>query len=221
MKNVTATLTILVLATFLAATAHAQWGSNIRNAWDKTSEAVSETAKDVGEKGAEMMEGPPPEEERAELQEARANAMTRLSEQEPSAEQMLQDAKGYAVFSNFGMNLGFISTQRGGGILTDNRSGEEIYMKMFSAGGGIGLGIKEFAAIFVFHTDAAIDQFVTEGWDFSGQADARAKYDEEGEGADTAMTAMPGTSLYQLTESGLAAQVTLQGTKFWKDEDLN
>ena len=32
---------------------------------------------------------------------------------------------------------------------------------------------------------------------------------------------MPGTSLYQLTENGLAAQVTLQGTKFWKDEDLN
>jgi lipid-binding SYLF domain-containing protein len=95
-------------------------------------------------------------------------------------------------------------------------------MKMFSAGGGFGLGIKDYIAVFVFHTDAAMEQFVSEGWDFSGQADAKV---DDGmankEGAELAITAMPGTSLYQITNKGVSAQVTLQGTKFWKDEELN
>ncbi|CAN0604010.1 unnamed protein product, partial [Ectocarpus sp. 12 AP-2014] len=127
----------------------------------------------------------------------------------------------YAVFSNIGVNLLLVSTQQGGGVLHDNRSAEDTYMKMLSAGGGVGFGVKDFAAIFVFHTDAAIDQFSAKGWDFSVQVDAKAKYDESSEGVETAASAMPGTSLYQLTESGLAAQVTLQGAKFWVDEELN
>ncbi len=60
-----------------------------------------------------------------------------------------------------------------------------------------------------------------EGWDFSGQADLNAESNTEGDGAETAYTAMPGTTIYQITEQGLAAQITLQGTKFWPDEDLN
>ena len=47
------------------------------------------------------------------------------------------------------------------------------------------------------------------------------KLEEEGDGAEATISAMPGTSLYQLTEKGLATQVTLQCTKFWKDKDLN
>ncbi|MBP7483460.1 MAG: hypothetical protein KA788_13060 [Lacunisphaera sp.] len=30
-----------------------------------------------------------------------------------------------------------------------------------------------------------------------------------------------GVELYQLTKNGLALQATLQGTKYWKDRDLN
>ncbi len=28
-------------------------------------------------------------------------------------------------------------------------------------------------------------------------------------------------TVYQMTEKGLALQVTLQGTKYWQDDDLN
>jgi hypothetical protein len=31
----------------------------------------------------------------------------------------------------------------------------------------------------------------------------------------------PGIKLYQLTESGLALQATVQGTKYWKNDELN
>jgi lipid-binding SYLF domain-containing protein len=162
-----------------------------------------------------------PAEERKELQDARTAALTKVFKEKPGAKQELNDAQGYAVFSNIGINLGLLSTQRGGGILRDNRDGEDIYYKMFSAGGGWGLGVKDFAVIFVFHTAAALDLFEQEGWDFSAQADANLESDSKGDGVETAVTAMPGTSIYQLTEAGVALQATLQGTKFWPDEDLN
>ncbi len=162
-----------------------------------------------------------PDQERKELQDARQAALSKLFTEKPEAKHILNRAKGYAVFSNIGINLGLVSTQRGGGILRDNRDGEDIYYKMFSAGGGWGLGVKDFAVIFVFDTEAALNQFETEGWDFSAQADANLESESKGDGIETAITAMPGTRIYQLTEAGVALQATLQGTKFWPDEDLN
>ena len=36
-----------------------------------------------------------------------------------------------------------------------------------------------------------------------------------------AETAIPGVDIFQITKNGLALQATLQGTKYWKDKDLN
>ena len=47
-------------------------------------------------------------------------------------------------------------------------------MRMFSVGGGFGLGVKDFRVVFVFHTQHAHENFLKSGWDFSGQADAAA-----------------------------------------------
>ena len=92
---------------------------------------------------------------------------------------------------------------------------------MGSAGVGIGLGIKDFRAVFVFHKQLALDNFINTGWDFSGQADAAAKTTDRGAEASGAGTVVNGVSIYQLTEAGLALQATLQGTKHWKSDALN
>ena len=59
------------------------------------------------------------------------------------------------------------------------------------------------------------------GWQAGAQADAAAKAGEKGGAADSAIDVGPGVELYQLTKNGLALQATIQGTKYWKDEDLN
>jgi len=165
------------------------------------------------------------EEEREKSQDMRSEVLERLYEEEPSTKEMIAKSVGYAVFSNRGINVLLVSTANGRGIARDNQSGEDFYMSMFSAGGGLGLGIKKFSAVFVFHSRDAFDQFVDKGWNFSGQADAAATTDaEEGKGAgaaDAAGTMNEGVSVYQLTDKGLALQVTLQGTKYWKNDDLN
>jgi lipid-binding SYLF domain-containing protein len=94
-------------------------------------------------------------------------------------------------------------------------------MKMFSAGAGIGVGIKDFRGIFIFDNKPAFERFLNRGWAASAQADAAVELGEIGGSRERAGTIAPGVSLYQLTENGLAAQITIQGTKYWKDDDLN
>ena len=55
----------------------------------------------------------------------------------------------------------------------------------------------------------------------NAQADAAAKAGEDGGALNAAITVAPGIRLYKLTQNGLAIQATIQGTKYWKDGDLN
>jgi lipid-binding SYLF domain-containing protein len=100
-------------------------------------------------------------------------------------------------------------------------SDTETYMKMGSAGLGLGLGVKDFRGVFVFYDKDKLQTFVEKGWDFSAQADAAAKSGEKGGAAAGAGNLAEGVEVFQITKNGLALQATLQGTKYWKDKDLN
>ena len=164
---------------------------------------------------------PTPEEARKELQDMRQTTLNKLYQLHPSAKKEIQNAAGYAVFSNVGINLFVVSTANGGGIAHDKKMGKDTYMKMFSGGVGIGMGVKDFRGVFIFTNSEAFNTFVNEGWQAGAQADAAAKSDDKGDAYDEAIDVGPGVRLYQITESGLALQATIQGTKYWKDEDLN
>jgi hypothetical protein len=73
----------------------------------------------------------------------------------------------------------------------------------------------------VFETEKALAQFLDSGWSGSGQADAAAKTSKSGEAYSGAVLVEPGVWVYQITKKGLALQLTLQGTKYYKDDDLN
>ena len=160
-------------------------------------------------------------EQRMAVQEMREDTLNKLYTVEPTASQRIQEAAGYAVFSNVGINVILFSASNGYGIVEDMRTGEKTYMKMASAGIGIGLGVKDFRGVFVFTTEEAMRFFIEEGWDASAQADAAAKSGEKGGAWAGAVDVAPGIKLYQITEHGLALQATIQGTKYWKDADLN
>lgn len=160
------------------------------------------------------------EEKRAEVDEMAEGMLDDLYKLKPMAKDQVKKAAGYAVFSNVGVNLVFASFAGGRGVVVD-KQGNRTYMKMGSAGLGLGLGVKDFRAVFVFRTRAKLEAFVEKGWDFSGQVDAAAKSDKKGAAIAAAETAIPDVEIYQITKNGLALQATLQGTKYWKDKDLN
>jgi len=48
-----------------------------------------------------------------------------------------------------------------------------------------------------------------------------AKAGEKGAAYSGAVEVAPGVWVYQITKKSLALQLTLQGTKYYKDDDLN
>ena len=161
------------------------------------------------------------EEDRQDIQEMRGEVLAQLYANNPEAQDLIAQSEGYAVFNTGGVNLIFLSAGSGKGVVHDNKSGKETYMRMATGGVGIGLGIKDYRAVFVFHKRAVFDQFVDKGWDLSGQADAAAKIDDNGGEVNAADTVVSGVTVYQMTKKGLALQATIQGTKYWKWKKLN
>ena len=162
-----------------------------------------------------------PQEKKNEILKMRRETLAKLYKMLPHAEGEIRKSVGYAVFSNVGINLVLLSVAGGSGVAHDNRTGKDTYMKMISGGVGFGLGVKDFRGIFVFSGSKAFNQFVESGWEADVQADAAAKAGKKGGALAGAITVAPGVDLYQLTETGLALQATIQGTKYFKDDELN
>lgn len=161
--------------------------------------------------------------QRAEIRQMRDEVLAELFKLKPELNSRIKKAEGYAVFSNVGVNLLIASFAGGKGIVVENGffTDTETFMRMGSAGIGLGLGVKDFRAVFIFTSEETLEQFVEKGWDFGGQADAAAKSDKKGGTVGASGTVLPGMEVYQITKNGLALQATIQGTKYWKDKKLN
>jgi len=162
-----------------------------------------------------------PDQKRDKTRKMASDTLAELYKLQPASRSAITKSAGYAVFDNTGTNVLVLSTARGSGIAVNSNTRQETFMKMISAGVGVGVGVKEYRVIFVFETQQALSQFLSSGWDASGQADAAAKVKESGTAYSGAANVAPGVWVYQITKNGLALQLTIQGTKYSKDADLN
>jgi len=160
-------------------------------------------------------------EKKAEYEAKVKKVLADLYRVQPSAKKAVQSAAGYAVFSNFGTKILFAGGGSGKGIAYDNKSGKKTYMNMIEVQAGLGLGIKKFGLVWVFAGKKQLDQFVNSGWEVGAQATAAAKYEDDGASYQGAVPIAEGIFLYQITDAGLAAELTVKGTKYYKDGDLN
>jgi hypothetical protein len=114
---------------------------------------------------------------------------------------------------------------------------------MAQLGAGVGLGVKDFRALFLFRDRQTFEAFVTRGWQFGGSADAVAKTGDKGGAAGahakvvergaavggmgqastsgTEMSGGAGIEVYQFTRAGLSLSAAVAGTKYWRDGELN
>lgn len=159
--------------------------------------------------------------QRFRIQEMTRDALASLYEIRPGARRAIEHAAGFGVFSAFGIKILFAGGTTGKGMVHNNRSIRDTYMKMVQVQAGLGLGVKSDRIIWVFETTAALDDFINSGWQFGGKAQAAATLQKQGGMFNGAFTVSPGVHVYQLTESGLAAELTLTGTKYFKDSELN
>lgn len=163
----------------------------------------------------------PVEQQRDELMAMAQSALDDLYAQQPEAREVIKRAAGYAVFSSFGAKLGVAGTGKGKGLAVNNKTKHVTYMKVLEAQAGLGFGIKKYRLIWVFDSQSAFDDFITKGRQIGGQATLNARASGKGKGATGAASVDQGVWLYQLTDDGLAAEITLKGSQYFKDKDLN
>lgn len=161
------------------------------------------------------------EKQRADIRKMADETLERLYKTQPSAKQAINNAAGYAVFSNFGMKILFAGGGSGKGLAVSKKGGQETFMKLIEVQAGLGKGIKKFRLIWVFENQGDLDGFINKGWEMSAQATAAAQASGEGGAFAGAMSIRPGVWLYQLTDDGLALELTAKGTKYYKDDNLN
>jgi lipid-binding SYLF domain-containing protein len=163
-----------------------------------------------------------PDEQRAEIRKVRDQTLEELYRVQPDARNHIQKAAGYAVFSNFGVKILVAGGGSGTGIAIDNKARTETFMRMAEVQAGLGIGVKKFRLVWVFEKKLDLDRFVNSGWELGAQTTASAKVSGQGANVLTgALSVSPGVWLYQLTDDGLALELTAKGTKYYKDADLN
>lgn len=158
---------------------------------------------------------------RQQVREMSQDALATLYEVAPGARWAIERAAGYAVFSTFGIKLFFAGGTTGRGVVVNQRTGRQTFMRMVQVQGGLGFGVNKNRLIFVFTEEQALRRFIDQGWEFGAQTSLAAMAGGQGAMFSGAASVAPGVYLYQLTETGLSASLTVSGTRFFKDADLN
>ena len=161
------------------------------------------------------------EEKRDSIRKMRNETLQKLYIFRPAAQTAIQDGYGYAVFNNSDFHLGLLGGGGGKGLAVINSTGGEVFMKTLEASLGLGFGIKQYMMVFVFETEKAFEDFTDQGWEWGGQATAAITDSVSGGSLQGAFSVAPDTWVYQVTNKGLEATLTLRGIRFYKNNALN
>jgi len=162
-----------------------------------------------------------PDQQRSQIDRMAQQTLQALYAQQPSAARAIRESAGYAVFSDMSTKIFFAGGGGGKGVAVNNASGQETFMMMVSVSAGLGMGVAKNHLVWVFQTPEAYANFVNTGVELGAGANLTVNPGAGGGLYDGAVEASPGAWLYQLSDAGLVLELTVQGTKYFKDTDLN
>lgn len=147
---------------------------------------------------------------------ARANAaLERLYQTAPGAREMVARAKGVLIFPSVIGGSFIVGVEHGRGVLRVGGHNKGFYS---TTGASVGwqAGGQSKAVIYVFNTQQALNKFLaSDGW--SVGADATVAVGRVGANGSVDTTTAEGpVASYVLTNAGLEAGVSLQGSKITK-----
>lgn len=157
-------------------------------------------------------------EKQAEALKATAAALKRFEAKKPELKQSLAKAPGYAVFTTYGVSF-IIGGSGGTGIVHDNKTKKNTFMSMAQASAGVQIGLSGTETLIIFNTAQGLADFIAKGWvgGIGGSVQAGAG----GSSAGAAAGQQTGALSYTLTKNGIKVGIAAEGSKFWKDDDLN
>ena len=151
----------------------------------------------------------------ASLESQADSTLSRLYETAPGSREMIARAKGVLVFPAVVGGSFVVGVEHGKGVLRVANKAHSYYS---TTGASLGwqAGGQSKAVIYVFSTQDALDKFVnSNGW--SGGVDATVAAGHVGaNGSIDTQTATAPVVSYVMTNTGLEAGVSLQGSKITK-----
>lgn len=189
--------------------------------WDATknvAKGVTDTAGKVADSATDAVSGEKISSEQAkkEIDNNAKKALSRLFKESKTAKKLHDKGAGYAVFDSREFAF-LIKTGFGSGVAVNKKTNSRTYMKMASGGLNLGGGIKYIQVIFLFPDNKTLDNFINKGWNAEGDASAVGG----SEGGNIGLTLTNGTTIYELTDTGLMLKMSISGTRYWKDDKLN
>ncbi|HOM13224.1 MAG TPA: YSC84-related protein [Rubrivivax sp.] len=157
----------------------------------------------------------------AEVRKVAAATLEKFYAKKPELKAALAKAPGYAVFTTYGLSF-LVGGSGGSGIVHDNKTKQDVFMKMGAGSVGFQIGAAESDMLIVFNTEARMKQFIDNGWTFGGGAEAGAGGGGKSVGGGSSAGVLGDVQAYTLTKAGLTGDLLSIGSaKVWKDADLN
>jgi len=161
------------------------------------------------------------EEKRQAIRNLTSETLNEVYAAQPSARDAVENSAGYAAFTITDAKLIFFGGGGGKGMAVNNNTGKEIFMGTGDVQLGLGLGIKKYEVLFIFKTEQALLDFGNNGWQLGAQATLAATDSVSGGALQGAVSVGPDIWMYQLTDKGLEASITLREIRYFRDRNLN
>ena len=162
-----------------------------------------------------------PDEQRAAIQSAAQATLEQLYAVQPKARKAIAAAAGYGVFSELSTKILLAGGGGGKGVVVDKVGKQQTYMLMATLQAGYGMGITKTHLVWVFEHERDLKDFIANGYQLGTSVNLQVNPGTGGGIFDGAVEVEPGIWLYQLSDAGLALDLTVEGTKYFKDPNLN
>ena len=97
---------------------------------------------------------------RAEVNTMASDTLVRLNTLRPGSRKTVENAAGYAVFTNYGVQIFAVGGGVGKGVAVNSRTKSRTFMRMAEAQAGIGLGARKLQLVWVFDTEQKFNDFI-------------------------------------------------------------
>ena len=154
----------------------------------------------------------------AEVLKATQASLEKFYKEDPALKAAVGKAPGYAVFSTAGISF-LVGGAGGKGVAHDNKTKKNTFMSMAQASAGVQVGLSGTETLIIFNNAQALADFIAKGWvgGIGGSVQAGAGGNSAGPAAGSTNSALS----YTLTKNGIKVGIAAEGSKFWKDDDLN